>query len=210
MQFFNVDSLTTKGSVDNEMAELFQQAISIRNAEIEDLNGILAIADAEFGKHYFDEISLKEQICSPSSVFRVAENVKNEIVGFSYAYLTTAEEIKEKIGIASLPPEIEKSSKIALRKSMAVKSSYQRKGIGAVLLNDALMLFKKQQMEAVLSITWKSKKGINIAGLMQFYAFKQYKEIPNFWTADSIQKGYLCPECGNPCKCSAVIYTKVL
>jgi N-acetylglutamate synthase-like GNAT family acetyltransferase len=210
MRYVARDFSKITGNQEIERAFLLQDAVHIRNAEIKDLNGIIKIADAEFGKHYFDEISLKEQICSPSSVFRVAENVKNEIVGFSYAYLTTAEEIKEKIGIASLPPEIEKSSKIALRKSMAVKSSYQRKGIGAVLLNDALMLFKEQQMEAVLSITWKSKKGINIAGLMQFYAFKQYKEIPNFWTADSIQKGYLCPECGNPCKCSAVIYTKVL
>ena len=108
-----------------EKTFLLQDTVYIRNAKLEDVCGIIKIADAEFGKHYFDEISLKNQICTQSSFIRVAENVKNEIIGFSYAYFTTTEDIKENIGIASLPPQIERLSKIALRKSIVVKSSYQ-------------------------------------------------------------------------------------
>lgn len=41
-------------------------------------------------------------------------------------------------------------------------------------------------------------------------AFNFVLEIPDYWYEDSVQKGFSCPQCGNPCHCACVIFEKYL
>ncbi|WP_430935402.1 hypothetical protein [Saccharicrinis sp. 156] len=181
----------------------------LRYAVSKDLARILEISDAELGKDYLDE-TFKDKITSDNTIFRVAESPANGLMGFCYSYISETEDVIKDLGINKLPKYSKISSKIAVLKTIAVKSGIQDKGIGSALMRDSLCLFENKNIESVYCLAWKNKQGINIGGLMKLYDFKLYEEIANFWTDGSKKNGYLCPECGNPCECAAVIYTKAL
>ncbi|WP_299576838.1 GNAT family N-acetyltransferase [uncultured Sunxiuqinia sp.] len=183
--------------------------LQIKDVTRLELARVIEIADSELGKDYLDE-GIKDQISRPNTLFRVAVSKKEGILGFCYSYILTPEELDEQFELADFPKSLKVSSKIAVLKTIAVKSIHQGKGVGSILMDDALELYKQNQIESVICVAWKSKNGVNMGGLMNLYDFNLHQEINNFWKEGSIEEGYSCPVCGNPCHCSALIYTKTL
>ena len=203
------DSLNKKISSGRYYFEPILENILIRDAEARDLPRILEISDSELGENYLGG-QIESELVSGNTIFRVAESLRDGIVGFSYSYISTGIEIKQKSKIKSLPKSIELSSKIALLKTIAVSGKMAGKGIGSSLMRDTFEKFKNLGVESVCCVAWKSSKGINIGGLMSLFKFTKFKELNNFWKQDSLTQNYYCLECGKPCLCSAVIFTKTL
>ena len=203
------DSINQKITSGRYSFEPCIENIKFRDAKSKDLPKILEISDAELGKDYLDE-TIKDKIVSKTTIFRVAESSSEGLVGFCYSYLSNAKDIITELGIKKLPKALTISSKIVVLKTIAVSTFIKGRGVGSSLIKDSLEIYNKQEVESIYCLAWRSKKGTNIHGLLNIHNFSIYEEIPNFWTKDSQEKGYLCPECGNPCKCVAVIYTKAL
>ncbi|MCE7056900.1 GNAT family N-acetyltransferase [Algoriphagus sp. AGSA1] len=183
--------------------------MKIRDIKQNDLSKVLEISDQELGKEYLDE-DILTKISSDRFIFRIAETEANGIIGFCYSYITSPTEFIEDFGVESLPRSLKFSDSIGVIKTIAVLDSQKGKGVGSSLLSNVQEILKQRNIHSVICIGWRSEVGVNIEGLMKLNRFIFFKEIKNFWTIDSKEKGYLCVDCGNPCSCSAMIYSKAL
>lgn len=175
---------------------------------------ILDISDKQLGKDYLTH-DILEKIADDSQDYfcEVAIDIHNKIIGFYLGYIIQPSQIEEvlKISQEKIPRALKYANKIGVLKTIAIDDRYQGYGIGTKLTENSIQSFRKANAQMVCSVAWKSKKGINIGGILSNLQFKCITELPEYWKEDSIEKGYECPVCGQPpCVCSAVIYNLIL
>ena len=67
----------------------------------------------------------------------------------------------------------------------------------------------KNSINSISGFAWKNKKGVNMERIFEKNGFSKIKTIEKYWSEESIENNYCCPECGNPpCNCSSIIYFK--
>lgn len=97
---------------------------------------------------------------------------------------------------------------IGYRKITAVCPSFTGKGIGSRLVSEGMRLLQ-EKTSAVVSVAWKSTKGVHIGSQAREHGWQHLLKVENYWQQDSLEKQYTCASCGHPpCKCSAVVYAK--
>ena len=182
--------------------------LNIVNFTKKDKSSILRISDNELGKDYFTVQDLDFFADNTKTSFCKVAKYNNRIVGFAMSIVLTHDELLEylKLDSKDLPPFIMASEKICVIKTVAVDNKCQRMGIGYKLVESLLKECKKNNIHDYASVAWKSSNGTNIKGVLESFNFSAYKEIPDYWTEDSIKEGFQCPVCGNPCHCSAIMY----
>lgn len=62
--------------------------------------------------------------------------------------------------------------------------------------------------DLLLAVSWVSNKPDSSEGMFEKLGFEKLFTVPDYWTQDSIKEGYLCPNCGNPCRCTANFYLR--
>lgn len=189
-----------------------------RGFKLEDLQEdfiptVIAISDFQLGKDYLSADSLKKCLQKEGKYFaRVALNNKREIIGFCLSSILSTDEIKKllKIKPDQFPNALNYTSNIGFINVLIVKEDYQRKGIGTALVKDSINLLETNGATVICSVGWRSKKGVNIGGILKNHKFKEVLEVPDYWKEDSLAKKYKCVDCGAPpCHCSAVIFLKL-
>ncbi len=90
----------------------------------------------------------------------------------------------------------------------AVAPSARGRGHYRALLDDRLAWGARAGALHALAFGWTPPDGCHIARAMELAGFVNRAELPGFFHEASIQTGALCPECGNPCTCSAVVFTR--
>lgn len=93
-------------------------------------------------------------------------------------------------------------------KTIGVDSLEQRKGIGSYIFSQVESIAKEFNVENCYCVAWQRKEKVAMHNIHLNAGFIMQRVIKNYWKSDSIEKEYNCPECGNPCLCSAVIYHK--
>jgi GNAT superfamily N-acetyltransferase len=88
-----------------------------------------------------------------------------------------------------------------------VEPSYQRSGVGSALYHEAIKLLPPRKMYATC---WKESPHPGIIPFLEQMGWTIASEIPNYWYQESIDNGYSCARCGNPCLCTAVVTIKDL
>ncbi len=175
----------------------------IRDIVNTDLPSVISIANEELGNNYFEGVLNNEKIDN-LSILRVIEKDNHEIAGFCYAYLAPPESLD---GI--LTP-LSSGLKTAILKTIAIKNRYKNTGLGKTMIDDMIRELELIHTQIIISTVWYNQLNPAIRIIMNNSDFKLHKEIPNYWTNDSIEKGYQCPVCGHPCICSAIIYYRLL
>lgn len=175
----------------------------IRDFVNTDLPSIISIANEELGKGYFEGVLNCEKHIN-QSILRVVEKDNNEIAGFCYAYFNPAESLTDILRPLSY------GLKTGVLKTIVIKDRYKNNGLGKAFIDDMIEKLNLTQTQVVISTVWDNQFNPAIRIIMRHAGFKSYQEIPNYWTNDSIEKGYQCPVCGHPCFCSAIIYYKKL
>lgn len=155
-----------------------------RKAVFEDYYSVLSIADTQLGNGYLKGVL---KLSFDHFLWVAEERSTKSIVGFIFIIL---EEQK------------------AVIKSVAIQENYQRKGIGTTLFNIAFERLK-DSVDKFEVIAWeRSDSGeIPLEGLLLKFGFKEEVRKPQFWYDDSIRRRYICPACGAPCQCTAVIFS---
>lgn len=186
------------------------QDYKIRNAVKSDFAAITKIADSQLGKDYITEEFLREIIDEDKSTFcLVAYNTKtNKIAGFSISKAITYDEVKE-ISQSQNIKELSFEDKIGFVKTVAVDSVCQGLGLGTMLVDKSIDKLKKDVMDSFISTAWKHAGIINIESGLDRCGFEKIMELPNYWYESSLKEGFHCPQCGNPCHCSCVIFLKI-
>ncbi len=187
---------------------------SIRHSEKNDITDIVAICDTELGNEYLTFHSLELMYDDPTIFIRVVTTIKDEIIGFSIGLIVQEIDLKKtlnKYQFSQLPKSFFTSKKTGIIKIIAVRKTFQNKGIGTQLIQRCIIDLKSRGMEIITAFAWKTKKGVNIAPIFDRLEFKILCEINYFWRDDSLLNQYSCSECGAPpCLCSTVIYSKTI
>lgn len=181
---------------------------SIRHATVADFPGVIRIADEQLGEGYLTKETL-EKTLDPSSRDRMLVAVHNTTgapVSFCLYRRISHSEAKE-IGRGYAFRDMMFAKEIGYVATVATKESFRKFGIGTALVERCIKEMKDEGIGCFISTAWKHAGIINIGSVLENLGFTRELEIPKYWYESSIREGYSCPQCGNPCHCSCVIYT---
>lgn len=190
--------MTTTGSQtqDPDIREVFDAV----------LPEVLEIANQELGDNYLtaDDFILPAGIAYYSLT-------GNTVTGFGFCRIADAAEFLEghpKLG-ERLNPAVAATERFGLLSTVAVKDCFQGLGIGTALARTCVQWLAATDVPFALMIARKGASGIHIAKVLHKTGFTGQFEIPDYWVEDSVQRGYQCPDCGDPpCHCSAGVYMR--
>lgn len=169
---------------------------------------VLHICNQQLGSGFLSLQQLQQYINNTNQFCHLAW-YQQEVVGFSFMeigdYTMIADKMKS--GKDWFLEYFAPYNNIGYRSLTAVKKGFEGRGIASFLVKQGLD-FLATKVEVVVCDAWKSNK-THIGSILERHAYHALKEIPHFWTADSIQEQYSCGVCGAPpCECTAVIYAK--
>lgn len=176
-----------------------------------DFSRIIHIADKQLGKDYVTTELLNQSLTKQECFCLVVEDNKTKKpIGFSFCLNINYEDAKALCKCTDKDlKELVFCDKIGYIKTVVIDKKYEGYGIGSNLVKECIEIMKKDGCTSFISTAWKHCGIINIANVLTKNGFIKTFEIPNYWYEDSIAEGYSCPQCGNPCHCSCVIYIKI-
>ena len=181
----------------------------IRQIQEFDFPRIVYISDKQLGKNYVSSELLEDAATGEQSFCLVAADKKTkQPIGFSICMIIDYEKVKE-ICKGKTIKELKNSQRIGCIKTVVVDKTYEGFGIATKLVEECIAKMKSKGCNCFISTAWKHCGIINISNVLRKSGFEKSIEIPNYWYEDSIKEGYLCPQCGNPCHCSCVVYIKL-
>lgn len=176
--------------------------IEILNAE--DWHLIAGFADQILGEGYLQSVI---DSCNnyEKRILYVAKTDKGILIGFCLSYIYNSHLLPEDYKSEKLLGFINFNSPVAILKTIAVKKLERNKGIADGLMACFFERVKANKVGKVISPAWVQNNKINALGLLQRVNFRVIDTLSLYWYYSSLQYGFICPECGVPCKCDAVI-----
>ncbi|MDR0846368.1 MAG: GNAT family N-acetyltransferase [Lactobacillales bacterium] len=167
---------------------------------------LLKIADAELGENYLAAEYLAKVINDKSKIVLVAiKGVK--VSGFGLASILTGPELRAKLlkGSEQLP---EFAGRIGLIDNVAIKEDKKGLGIGSNIVEKLISELKQKGIKEFASVAWvpANETKSNLGNILEKNGIPFGYNVENYWTDDSLAKGYDCPLCGIHCACSANIH----
>jgi len=207
------DSVNGKITSGKYVFHPFQRDFAIFNIAKEHIPQILDISDDELGKDYIN-FDILERVINDSDnyICKLAYNQNDaKIIGFCLCFIMTPQDIPQiiKLPESQIPRALMYSDRIGVIKTVAVNKKCQGAGVGKRLIEDCYNELRKRQVQSMCSVAWSNNEKINVHSILSALGFRKLIEIPNYWSEDSLENGYMCPACGMPpCRCSAIIYTQ--
>ena len=90
-------------------------------------------------------------------------------------------------------------------KTIVVDPALRNRGMGSSLARMALARYPDARWT---SPAWIDRNRIPADPMLRALGFAPERRVPDYWLADSLERGYACPSCGRPCHCAAMIYTR--
>jgi diaminopimelate decarboxylase len=169
---------------------------------------ILSICEDQLGNGFLAPDLLASYLDHASKYCHVVL-VDQEVVGFSLMEISPCAQIAQKMKQAEawFLSYFAAYDKIGYRSLTAVNKKYEGKGVASFLVEQGLD-FLSNKVAVVVCDAWKSEH-THIGSILERNGCEPLKEVPHFWTTESIQQNYQCGFCGAPpCECTAVIYAR--
>ena len=185
----------------------------IEQLTIDAIPFILPICNEELGTGFLTDTVLIDYMQNPKCQSLIAvDSSTDKIVGASISLYLSQSELKQFIHPSQyihLDQSITKDENIGILKLIAIEKDSQKKGLGTQFIKGSFEFFSHNNIQTICAFAWESKTGINMKTIFDRYELTIMSRIPHFWTQDSLEQKYDCPECGKPpCKCTAVIFSK--
>lgn len=167
---------------------------------------IVDIADQQFGEGFLTFNEAKQYLQEEHLIGHVVTD-EDVVLGFSLMQIGMVDEIFDQF--QSIKEELKSNfnqhEKVAYRSLTAVTKSAEGKGVASQLVKAGIS-FLKNKVDLIICDAWKSDH-IHIGNILEKNGYQCYREIPNYWTVNSINESYECKVCGAPpCECVGVIY----
>ena len=197
--------LTTGSYVFNRLFTSY----SIYDVSKKDIPSICALADAALGKDYVTPQTVADLIDDGVKSFCIVmkNSYTDELLGFCIYKIISKEEAVD-ICKGKVLPSLYAEDQLGYLATIVVSEKYRGNGLATVLIDKVTDIFAQMNITHIISTAWKHIGKINLQGVLTRCGYKKVMEIPDYWYEDSIKKGYSCPQCGNPCHCSCVIFEK--
>lgn len=182
----------------------------IRKATINDFPSLINISNEQLGSDYLSSDLLAKTL-EPNSALRcnvIVNKLNNKILGFSLNKVIDNDELNEILKGKEKIREFSFEERIGYIKTVAINKKFEGYGLSTALLEYSLKEFEKEGVKKFVSTAWKHCGIINIGGVLSRLGFVKRVELPDYWYEDSIKEGFQCPQCGNPCHCTCVVYIK--
>ena len=166
------------------------------------------IYDISLGQSYISPEDLLKYAAKPDSHILLGSEVNQTLLGVMLAYpldSKTTQEYAHTFQQHNIPITLTEYN-VGLIKSVAVRPEYRHQGIGTKLTIESMIRLKEMSCDLFLAVSWVSNRPDSSQEMFDKLGFKNILSVPDYWTKDSIKEGYLCPNCGNPCHCSANFY----
>lgn len=152
----------------------------IRLVTKNDIEAVLALSSRAFGENFHSSNYFEKSDLSETSIF---VDEKGVVAGYCI---------------------IQKEEDAIKVDSITIDETYRGRGIATMLIEDVILNYGHMR---IYSHAWKMKNGeVNIKVVLERLGFQFKEEIKNMWYDDSLESGFVCPSCGNPCTCSALVY----
>jgi GNAT superfamily N-acetyltransferase len=89
---------------------------------------------------------------------------------------------------------------------MGVAPAHRRRGVGAALSRAQLRWLLGAGCEALFGISWANGGPHTSRPLFERAGFALLHRSPDFYAHESETSGQVCPHCGTPCRCEALLY----
>ncbi len=171
-----------------------------------------ALLARELGDHYLTERDLLEYAQKDQAFALVATDGQNRSIAVCLAELLKPDDFDARFGehadeICRQIPGFSHQT-IGFFKSIAVTAKMKGRGIGTALLQRSLDWLEQKRATIVIALAWEAGGVCFAKGILESVGFQPIAHIENFWYQDSVEKGYQCPTCGNPCRCAANVYLR--
>jgi len=185
----------------------------IRILSVSEIHSAFTIAYNELGSDYLTENDFLETLDTDDS-FCMISTRKGIVSGFSICKIFGPDKIDEML---ALPDCDEKNilmnfDTIGILDSVAVAQEMKGKGIGSELIDACCRELTARGTKIICAMAWKDIKGnVNIGSLLKKMGMLPSIEITGYWNRFVTSPGgHDCPVCGRPCKCSAVLYQRLI
>lgn len=155
------------------------------------IDEVVAISDSRFGRNYLNEhdfLSLQSQLL-------VAQH-NGDTIGFL---------LYQNVSSSHVPLQLMDGKPWFYVQSLAVKEGHDGFGAGTLLLQKVLEAAELHGVTSFYSHLWISGGVAQAWSIFEKFGFRIHSVIDLFWHQQSIEKGFHCPVCGNPCECSALL-----
>lgn len=157
---------------------------TIRKYCLADREEVLRITDELLGTNYITE----KQLCE--YIVLVAEDITSKkCVGVCLSY-------------------VEAETYVGYVKTVAVNPEFSGQGIGTKLVAESIACLEKLGVTKFRTTAWKHDGIVNSDVIFRRNGFTPVREIPDFWYADSLKRRFVCPVCGEVCRCACVVYER--
>ncbi len=169
------------------------------------------LADLSVGEGYFNQDYFYDYLINTNKAAWIY-SFENQLVGFSLMeHITVPDFISALEGHQSeIKNALTGINQLIVRRATSVHPSHRGKGIASDMVKRSI----KQppfQADAMISIAWKSNKGIHIQTPLLSNGFEPILEMKQFYATLSLKRQFICPQCGKPpCLCNAVLFKKSL
>lgn len=182
---------------------------SVRAMTDLDFGQVLRIADVQLGKDYVTPEMLKNLLQDDNAMRCevVVDNNKRKVIGFCIYGIHNYDEVLE-ITRRNHIRGIMFAKEIGYLKTIAIDRTFAGYGIASNVVKHCIEEMNNQGISSIISSAWKHGGIINIENVLKSNGFVRQKEIANYWYESSINEKFMCPQCGNPCHCSCVIFIK--
>ncbi len=155
----------------------------IRLAQTKDYVTLVALANENFGSGYLTHNQLFSYL-QKNAVIWVTEH-EGKVLAFCL--------------LLPVPGKV-------LIKMLVVQPEAQKQGWASALLKHVLLTV--QNYPSVEYHAWKENLPLSFIQSLERQGFKLQESKARYWYADSLERGYHCPICGNPCVCTLSVYSK--
>jgi ribosomal protein S18 acetylase RimI-like enzyme len=165
------------------------------------LDGARLLLEQELGSGYVTADRLLALTRGTDDGVVLAWLVGTELAGVGIASAAACEEIDaaRRCGFTSAEP-------VGCVQTLVVDPRYRRSGGGSVLAGRLLALLRADGYATNLLFAWASGSGSTADGIAKRLGFECLGTLEEYWREDSVERGYNCPVCGNPCLCDVNVW----
>jgi len=187
--------------------------MTIHNLTVNHIPIVLNIAATELGSDYLTEQDFLE-VLDADDGFCMISITDNIVSGFSICKIFGPDKIDEMLALPDCGERnaLNTHRTIGLLDSVAVAQEMKGKGIGSELIDVCCKELAARGADVLCAMAWKDVNGnANIGNLLKKTGMSPSIEIMGYWNRFvASPEGHDCPVCGRPCKCSAVLYMKLI
>ena len=197
----------------------------LRPLKKEDIEETLQLMDQCVGENLYQKTELEQTIGRQDRAFLLLKTAEEELAGYIYYYLTSADQIAEDARLAvqkirqvcglGAPVRESRSAResrpvrkpqfVGKLQSVGIKEAFRRQGLAVLLMEHALAQFAGKGVENVFIICWNAGGKVPLEKALQKCQFVHLSSAKQIWYD---KKDLFCPYCKGRCKCDAEVYFK--